>query len=173
MIKLFLNGEEYMSSENEKSNCNKLLESGFIHGNYYGSSTCIIGKDIWHPENGYSIIRISIQIKISEESDWLIIFDQNIDFCEESIKLIELQNLKLIELEKNITNNDDKKQNIQKLINNNNRFIDKIRSGIICNVSSGTKIIIKNDLYEVILFFRDLHRFEGQVQISGCCYKLL
>ena len=173
MIRLCLNGEEYLSSEPKLCSEDKLLESGHISGNYYGSSSRLTGGEIWHPQRVYSTLRISIHYKLPDHSDWRVIFDQDVDFCEESVCAEEIQTAQWIDFEKSNDKTDEIEQNIQSLTNNKNFVIERIRAGTVCNFQSGSKIIIKNDTYEVILYLRDLHRFEGEVQISGCTYKLL
>jgi hypothetical protein len=173
MIRLCLNGEEYLSSVNDRSNTNNPFESGHISGIYFGSSTRISGGEIWHPQKGYLPQRISIQTKLPEESTWKTLFEQDVDFLEESIKLEEIDSNMWFEFQKKIAQEKGKEFDTKKFIENKNKTIEGIRTGTICKLCSGTKITIKNESYEVILFFRDLHRYEGEVQISGCRYKLI
>ena len=173
MIRLCLNGKEYLSSECNLHSEDKPFESGHVSGNYYGSSTRIAGGEIWHPQRGYLTLRISIQYKLPEDLDWRNIFDEDVNFCEESVRAEELQYAQWIDFEKSNDMVDEIEANIQSLIDNKNLVIERIRAGTICNFQSGSKITLRNDTYEVILNFRDLHRFECEVQISGCSYKLI
>lgn len=179
-IMLNLNDELYLSSKNntliDKPNYKpnyKPLESGYIMGSYYGSSSRIEGGEIWNPTSGYAKLFIRILVNIPEESKIHVIFEQYVDFVEECVKLEELKSISSMKLEKFLAEKEEREPSFQKLLENKNKVIEGIRAGITCNAITGTKIVLKNELYEVVLFLRDLHRFEGEVQISGCRYKLL
>lgn len=158
MIRLCLDNEEYLSSENDRAIFSNPLDSGSIHGIYYGSSTRISGGEIWHPRTGYVSRKISIEVKFPEEKEWKTIFEKYVNFQEELVKHEEIEG---------------KEKQTERSIEKRNKTIQGIRDGTICNISAGSRITISNESYEVILFFRDLHRFEDEVQISGCGYKLL
>jgi hypothetical protein len=173
MIQVYLNGKEYLSSTIHKVQFNNPLKSGCVQGFYYGSSTRLNGGEIWHPQNGYSTLRILVQVLPFEESEWVIIYDQDVDFKQEAIKFAQIQNKMNIEFEKLISKSIGNEIDIKNLIKNNDLTIQGISSGTVCNLFTGSEIILTNEQYEVTLFLRDLHRYEGEVQISGLRYKLL
>jgi hypothetical protein len=172
MIRLCLDDNEYLSSANDGVNFDNPLESGHIHGNYYGSSTRISGGEIWHPQRGYIGRKISIQVKLSEDKEWSTIFEKYVNFQEESIKYEDIKSAKWINVKNQILA-EGKEPETEKFVRYKNKTIQGIRDGTICNIRTGSKITISNESFEVTLFFRDLHRYEGEVQISGCGYKLL
>lgn len=171
MIRLCLDNTTYISDICQTSN--NLMEFGNIYGKYYGSSTRIDGGEIWNPTDGYLNKNVSIQIKISDNSEWVTIFDQNVNFCEEIIKIKKQEINELLEFEKNIAISQGRNPEIDDIITYSQQNIQKISNGESCDICFGSKITLKNDLYEVILYLRELHRFSGEVQISGCSYNLI
>lgn len=171
MIRLCLDNITYLSESFQ--NPINLLESGSIYGKYYGSSTRIDGGEIWHPTKGYLNQNVHIQVKLSDKSDWITIFNQYVNFCEEFVKIKQHENNDLVEFEKKIADTEGRNPNITDIMDDTEQNIQKIRSGESCDICFGSKITLRNDLYEVVLHLRDLHRFEGEVQISGCTYNLI
>jgi len=63
--------------------------------------------------------------------------------------------------------------NFYEELKKNENLLNKNINNNICNIVSGDYLILKNNLYEIKLNFRDLHRWNGEVQLSGCVYKLI
>lgn len=166
VVRLCLDGKEYLSSQSDEP-----IKAGFMYGNYFGSSTRLSGGDIWHPQTGYNTMRISLEIKSDGKTSWTPIFDQVVNFCEELVKIKESAYSNYLDLEITLSHMDQKTPDLERILNNHNQMIAGIRNGSICNVSTGSHIELKNKSYIVFLDLRDLHRFECEVQISGCRYK--
>ena len=51
--------------------------------------------------------------------------------------------------------------------------IQEILKGKVCNIGCMSSIQLENDACALNLNLRDLHRFEGEVQISGFSYEMI
>lgn len=163
-VKLLIDDQEYLMNH-----CEKYDIEGFLHGNYLGSSTRISGGEIWHPNKGFSIIKITLQINLNNE--WVTIFDRIINCQEEMIKYfnaIFTENISNLSLE-----DENGLEFLKEFEKEKNICIQNAIEGKLVNFSPFIGIRLENEQCQIELHLRYLYRFSGEVQISGCTYKML
>lgn len=148
--------EIYFSECDKDDSYEKLFcEYGFMKNEefdfnhrYYGSSTRL-GKDyeIFNPENGFKYKKF--KIKINDH----IVFEEYINFKKLSQEFLKL----------NSTNYCD---------NYYEEMSNSIELGKSCPLNSFTNVLIKHNYLDLKFYFRDLHRFDYIVEVSGICFKL-
>lgn len=168
-VRLCLDGITYISTYLDPIKYDP-INFGYISGNYYGSSTRIDGGEIWHPVTGYNIIQVRLQILV--DSTWQTLFEEIVDFCEEVVKLTELKYNDIICFERFIARQDgmDPEPEILSVLEQKAIEINSIRTGLVRNANTCDSVFLSNENYEIYLNLRDLHRWDGEVQISGCKY---
>lgn len=164
-VKLFINNNEYLSEY-----CDNQSIKGRAYGKYFGSSTRIPGGEIWHPSTGYNSLQIAVEIKL-ENDNWIRVFDEVINFQDKILHQFIENNDKELQMCMEFCN--PSPDELEKMEQNKNIKIQEILNGILCEFNSLSNIQVSNDHCKLNLSLRDLHRFEGEVQISGFSYELI
>jgi len=169
--RLIVDGCIYLSKNN--SNSGNTRDNGEFHWCYYGSSSRIIGGVVWHPSKGYRKLRVSVSYNwgmVFGEFFNDVLFDAEIDFKKHIIDALVDENIKQADdLHGFSEMNSSEKTS---LVHDRDLIRQQIMSGeLASDVTSIMKISLRIDSYYVEIHLRDLHRFEGEVQISGLTYR--
>lgn len=167
-ITIFINSKKYISGNiNTNSSFNNVSRKKTgetrICGQYYGSGTRINEcGNVYRPHVGFLDMHIKI-LEYTPEGEVIVIFDKIINFKEYCKKLIskEKESLYSYTLSKK-----EKKYNIKNLA----KKISNINRDIYCPINDFTKIIVEHNGREFLFSFRQLYRFNNEVEISGVSF---
>ncbi len=157
MCNIYINGVLYLSGPVSPATRTT------IRGSYYGSSSRIDpAGNVFTPEEGYNTVLLRV-VEVSTLLADLTIFDGilNIqDFCVSVVEknLSDLEKLRFSE------------EVLAPLRAANQEEIKQIKEGKSCPLGGLSKMPLGGER-EVTVFFRDLHRFGGCVEIAGISYK--
>lgn len=167
-ITMFINSKKYISGNiNTNSSFNhvsrKKTGETSICGQYYGSGTRINEcGNVYRPQVGFLDMHIKI-LEYTPEGEVIIIFDKIINFKEYCKKLFSKEKESLISYP---ISKKDKTYNIKNLT----KKISYINRDIYCPINDFTKIIVEENSREFVFSFRQLYRFNNEVEISGVSF---
>ena len=164
-IKLFVDGIEYLQHYSDTASTKT-----YVPGGYYGASTRTPGGEIWHPETGYKLLKITLIIKL-DDKNWTTVFDEVVNFQEHILEIFKAENERNFETYVKICN--PSPTELEEMERINREKIDEMLSGKSCEVNESLGIVVKNDRCKLTLYLRELYRFEGEVQISSFSYELI
>jgi len=111
-----------------------------------------------------------LEIRLND-GNWFRVFDSPVNFQEHILQSYITRKNKHTEIYKQICNPTLKE--LEELERYKNKIIQGILIGSVCEFDSFDPIKLSNDRCKLNINLRDLHRFEGEVQISGFSYELM
>jgi hypothetical protein len=154
---VYINGVLYLSGDASPGPRTTIRHS------YFGSSTRKgPAGNVFTPEDGFNTVLLRV-VEVSEEGADSTIFDGIIDvqgFC------VSVAEKNLSDLDKFGFSEEDKVP----IIAANQELVKQVKEGKACTLGSLSKMPLGGER-EVIVFFRDLHRFGDCVEIAGVSYK--
>lgn len=167
-ITMFINSKKYISGN---INSNSLFDNisrkktgeTTIRGQYYGSGTRINEcGSVYRPHVGFLDMHIKI-VEYTPEGEVIEIFDKIINFKEHTKKLIvkQIEEISVYEMSK-----EDHEYHIKNLLEK----ISNVDTGTYCPINDFSKIPIEHNGVNFVFRFRQLHRFDNEVEISGVSF---
>lgn len=167
-ITMFINSKKYIGG-NINSNsffdniCRKKTGETKISGQYYGSGTRINEcGSVYKPRVGFLDMHIKI-VEYTPEGEVIEILNKIINFKEHSKKLIvkEIEEISVYRMSK-----EDNEHHIKNLLEK----ISNVDTGTYCPINDFSKITIEHNGVNFVFRFRQLHRFDNEVEISGVSF---